>query len=166
MSNDLFGALGISASGLSAQRKRMETIAKNIANAETTRSEEGGPYRRRQIVISSDEGSAPSRSRAAEHRVSLTRTSPGHLGGSAATRPGAAAEGPSLDAREVVDESAGFELVFDPAHPDADEKGYVRVPDISTITEMVDMVAATRAYEANLTAMKAYQSIVSKSLEI
>jgi len=166
MSKDLFGAMGISAAGLSAQRKRMETIAKNIANAETTRSEEGGPYKRRRVAIESSEGSAPSRPRAAEHRVSLSRTSPGHLGGSERRRSASAGEGPSLDAREVVDENAGVNLLFDPSHPDADEKGYVRMPDINTVTEMVDMVAATRAYEANLAAMKAYQSMVTKSLEI
>ena len=144
----------------------METIAKNIANAETTRSEEGGPYRRRRVAIESAEGTEPSRSRAAEHRVSLHRTSPGHMSNSAPRRSGSAGEAPSLDAKEVVDENAGFQLVFDPSHPDADEKGYVQMPDINTVTEMVDMVAATRAYEANLAAMKAYQSIVTKSLEI
>ena len=166
MSNDLFGVMGISAAGLSAQRKRMETIAKNIANADTTRSEEGGPYRRRRVAIEAVEGKEPSRPRAAEHRVSLSRTAPGHLSGTATKRSASGGSPPSLNAEEVVDENAGVELVFDPSHPDADEKGYVRMPDINTVTEMVDMVAATRAYEANLAAMKAYQSMVTKSLEI
>ena len=97
--------------------------------------------------------------------VSLARTSPMHLGGGTrrAAAPGAI---PVVDAEEVVDPDADVRIVHDPSHPDADEEGFVRMPDINSVTEMVDMMAATRAYEANLAAMRAYQTMVGKSMEI
>lgn len=165
MSNDLFGPLAISASGLSAQRKRMEAIAKNIANAETTRSEDGGVYRRRGVRITGSETSTVGQDRPASHRLPLARTSPTHFGARGLQRLEASSL-PTVEAEEVVDESSGFTLVYDPNHPDADGEGYVRMPDVNAVTEMIDMMSATRAYEANLAAMRAYQSMVSRSLEI
>jgi flagellar basal-body rod protein FlgC len=165
MADDLFASMAVSASGLSAQRKRMDAIAKNIANAETTRTEEGGPYLRRKVVLSSTEEPAAGLAPAAPHRVSLERTSSRHLGGRSGLE---SVEGSvsRVEAEEVVDPDAGYRIVYDPEHPDADEAGYVRLPDVNSVTEMVDMMAATRAYEANLAAMRAYQSMVSKSLDI
>jgi len=165
MGDDLFAPMAISASGLSAQRKRMEAIAKNIANAETTRSGDGEMYRRRTVVFSSESAEAGKPGRVESHRVSLATTSPTHMKGGAVGRPPGSPL-PTVEAQEIVDENAGFRLVHDPHHPDADDEGYVRLPDINSIGEMVDMMAATRAYEANLAAMKAYQSMVTKSLEI
>lgn len=143
----------------------MEAIAKNIANAETTRSDENEVYRRRRVVMTAKGSRSADRGVAVPHRVSLMRTSPGHLPGSA-TRRASESSVPTVEAREVVDENAGYQLVHDPHHPDAGEDGFVRIPDINAVTEMVDMMAATRAYEANLAAMRAYQNMVAKSLEI
>ena len=165
MSEDLFGPMAVSASGMSAQRKRMEAIAKNIANAETTRDENGDLYRRRFVELTSTQESREALRKPLTHRLSLERTSARHISGGA-SKLGDGDDLAIVDAEEVVDETSDFSLVFEPAHPDADESGYVKVPDINTITEMVDMVAATRAYEANLAAMKAYQSMFNKSLEI
>lgn len=165
MSDNLFGPMAISASGLSAQRKRMEAIAKNIANAEASRSEDGGIFQRRKVVLATRASGESRTARPAAHRVSLERTSGGHLAGGGGRRT-VAEDLPLVEAREVVDSEAGYRIVHDPSHPDADEDGYVRLPDVNSVTEMVDMMAATRAYEANLAAMRAYQSMVSKSLEI
>jgi flagellar basal-body rod protein FlgC len=165
MADELFAPMTISASGMSAQRKRMEAIARNIANVETTRSEEGGAYRRRQVVMTETESAEGRTGRQPRHRVSLSRTSPMHLEGGSRRGPASGAV-PTVEADEVVDPDAGYRIVHDPSHPDADEEGYVRMPDINSVTEMVDMMAATRAYEANLAAMRAYQTMVTKSMEI
>ena len=165
MGKDLFGPLSVSGSGLSAQRKRMEAIARNIANAETTRSEEGDLYRRRAVRIEGSGAPPAGGTRARPHRVSLVRTSPAHMFRSGSARPGSPGES-GVQAEEVDAEGAPFLIVFDPEHPDADEEGFVRMPNINIVTEMVDMVTATRAYEANLAAMKAYQNMVNRSLEI
>ena len=165
MAEDLFGPMAISASGMSAQRKRMETIAKNIANAETTRSAEGGVYRRRRVVLSSSEETGGGSRTPGASRLPLARTSAMHIGGSGGPHPREAPP-PLVEAEEIMDPDAGYRIIHDPEHPDADEEGYVRMPDVNAVTEMVDMMAATRAYEANLAAMRAYQSIVTKSLEI
>ena len=166
MSGDLFGPMGISAAGLTAQRKRMETIAKNLANAGTTRGDDGEIYARRRIELTAGEDTPARGAARPAHRVSMVRTSARHLSASAprgSVDPGSAG---TVEAREIEDTFASVVRVFDPHHPDADEGGYVEMPDINTVTEMVDMVAATRAYEANLAAMKAYQSMFNKSLEI
>ena len=165
MSEDFLGSMSISASGMSAQRKRMEAIAKNIANVETTRDENGDLYRRRFVELTSSEESRAPLRRPVTHKITLERTSARHLSGGA-SKLGDGEELSIVKAEEVVDLTSDHSLVFEPAHPDADENGYVKVPDINTVTEMVDMVAATRAYEANLAAMKAYQSMFNKSLEI
>ena len=165
MAGDLFTSMTISASGMSAQRKRMEAIAKNIANADTVRSDDGQAYRRKRVVITGTESPKGERKRAAVPRMCLTQTSPMHIGGGAqglSRKPAV----PVVDAQEVVDENAKTTLVFDPHHPEAGKDGYVRIPEINTVIEMVDMASATKAYEANLAAMKAYQSMFKKSLEI
>ncbi len=96
----------------------------------------------------------------------MARTSARHLSASSTRSSGDPGRPGTVEAREIEDQNANVVRIFDPHHPDADEAGYVEMPDINTVTEMVDMVAATRAYEANLAAMKAYQSMFNKSLEI
>jgi flagellar basal-body rod protein FlgC len=164
MGQDLFGPMSISAAGMSAQQKRMVAIAKNIANAEVTKAEDGEPYKRRTVEFSI--GGPTAAPPLALISAPLLRTSPEHLAPLQLGPIAAGAGTPTVEAKEVVDPTSGFQLVYDPQHPDAGPDGYVRLPDVNTVTEMVDMVAATRAYEANLAAMKAYQNIVSKSLEI
>ncbi len=166
MGDDLFGSMSISASGMSAQRKRMDAIARNIANAETTPAGKGEVYKRHFVEVTSAEAGKARKSRAASHTIRLEKTSSRHLPGTARRLASGADNAPVVRAQEKVDADAGFTYVYEPAHPQADENGYIKVPDINTVTEMVDMVAATRAYEANLAAMKAYKSMFNKSLEI
>jgi flagellar basal-body rod protein FlgC len=160
----LFSALNISARGLSAQRQRMNAIASNIANVETTRSEDGNPYRRKIITMKSAfmEGfgqllQTPSMELDATHRRHIIE----HGAEFTADLPLAG----SIETAEHADETP-FKLVHDPTHPDADENGYVRMPNVNIVTEMVDMMSASRAYEANVTVINAEKNIAKDSLEI
>ncbi len=164
MAKDMFVSMSVSASGMSAQRKRMETIAENIANADATRSADGGPYQRKETTFRSVEVERSRNESRPEHQVALHRTSPAHLQPKN-VRPSSESIS-KVEAVEVQAQEDLFDLVYEPGHPDADEDGFVRTPNINTVTQMVDMIAATRAYEANLSAMKAYQAMVEKSLEI
>jgi flagellar basal-body rod protein FlgC len=148
---NLFGVMEVSGSALQAERIRAEVVAANMANAETTRTAEGGPYRRRLVVFSEQQGSFASQM--------LGET--GGLGGPA---PGAEVAGVSVT--DVVDDPAGPLRRFDPGHPDADKDGYVSYPDINPVTEMVDLMGATRAYGLNASAVQAEKGMVAASLDI
>jgi flagellar basal-body rod protein FlgC len=140
----LFESLKVSASGLNAQRRAIQTVATNLANAHTTRTESGGPYLRKRTVLSetpASEGFAAMFSQ--------------KLGGNL---PGVKAE--------VVEDTQGLKVVFDPSHPDADESGAVTLPNVSVVEEMVDLLRATRSYEANVTAFNAAKGMALKALEI
>jgi flagellar basal-body rod protein FlgC len=140
-----FKSMAISSSGLSAQRLRMNTLSANLANANTTRTEEGGPYKRRDVVFSATPTGSPFED---------------FLNGS---------NGAQLSKVKVVDihqDTKEPRLVFDPTHPDADGDGYVEMPNIQVMTEMVNMITATRAYEANATAVNEAKQMAVKSLEI
>ena len=139
--NDLMSALGISASGLSAQRMRMNVIASNIANANSLVTPEGGPYRRREVTFSTVLKSV-----------------------AADGEPGADLGGVSV--ASITSSKQPPKTIYDPEHPMADKKGFVQVPDVDVTKEMVDMVSAQREYEANLSAMKAYREMVRSSLTI
>jgi flagellar basal-body rod protein FlgC len=139
--NDLMSALDISASGLSAQRMRMNVIASNIANANSLVTPEGGPYRRREVTFSTVLKSV-----------------------AADGEPGADLGGVSV--ASITSSKQPPKTIYDPEHPMADKKGFVQVPDVDVTKEMVDMVSAQREYEANLSAMKAYREMVRSSLTI
>lgn len=159
----VFTALGISATGLSVQRKRMNAIASNMANVETTRTEQGGPFRRKVIIVK--EQALESFARVMNGiSMPLEQTNAHHLGG-AVDSVIQQNVGGAVQAEEVEDSSA-FKLVHDPTHPDADADGYVKMPNINVVTEMVDMISATRAYEANVTAINAAKNIAKDSLDI
>ncbi len=161
----IFDTMSISASGLSAQRRKLNAIASNIANADTTRTDEGGPYKRKRIVLM--EAAQPSHfaSLLQEQKEKLTLTNAGHLSATDA-RSFTELLGSGVETQEVREEPVEPRLVYDPAHPDAREDGYVVYPDINIITEMVDMIAASRAYEANVTTIDASKSMYSRALEI
>lgn len=133
----VFSALDISASGLYAERTRMDVIANNLANANSTRTPEGGPFRRQLVVLSGTEV-----------------TDAGDL-----TDLGVSVKG-------VVDDISPFPLVYDPGHPDANADGYVAMPNVNVVEEMVDMITALRAYEANVTAIDTNRNMVRSSLDI
>jgi flagellar basal-body rod protein FlgC len=160
----IFASFNISAMGLSAQRKRMTAIAENIANVETTRTENGTPYRRKIVVMrASPEGSFQVALR--NETIGLKTTDEKHfsVGGVEFFE----SEAPISGVRaEVVEDNAPERLVYNPEHPDADENGYVHMPNVNIIVEMVDMISATRAYEANVTAFNASKNIAKDALEI
>jgi flagellar basal-body rod protein FlgC len=140
----IFGALDISASGLTAERLRMNVTAENLANAESTRGANGGPYRRKLVVLEEDGASAGPASFGSQLQ--------GAIGGVKAT--------------QVAEDSAPDRLVYDPSHPDADARGYVHMPNVNPVTEMVDLISASRSYEANVTAMQTAKQMYSKTLDI
>ena len=161
----LFSAMEVSASGLAAQRKRLNAISENLANAGTTRTEEGGPYRRKVTrFVEAPQHQAFRRTlEAQEIALDMSRTSSGHMEsderrGEAGTVSGVRADVQPDDAPPVV--------VYDPSHPDADENGYVKMPNVNVVQEMVDLISATRNYEANVTAVKSFKEMTRKALEI
>lgn len=142
-----FTALESSASALTAQRLRMDTISENIANANTTRTGNGTPYRRKTVIFEAKDGNAPFSSYLS--KASRERFSSGGVRVSA-----------------IVEDQTPLKSVYDPGHPDADENGIVQLPNVDVITEMVNMISATRAYEANVTAINTTKTMASKALEI
>ena len=141
-----FGAIDISASGLTAERLRMDVTAENLANAQTTRTAGGGPYQRQEVVLQQASGG-------------FGATLAGAIGSPSGTQGGVEVGG-------IVADPTPDKLVYDPGHPDANAQGYVRMPNVDTVTEMVDLIDAQRAYEANVTAMQSSKQMFSKTLEL
>jgi flagellar basal-body rod protein FlgC len=144
----MFGGMEISGSALTAQRLRMNVTAENIANAQTTKGADGNPYRRKEVTLQSV-------GQAGTFGSQLSRAM-----GSSGVAPG------GVQATEITEDQTNGKLVYDPGHPDADEQGYIRMPNVDTVTEMVDLIDAQRAYEANVTAMSAAKQMFAKTLEI
>ena len=142
---DLLKSMRISASGLRANLKRTEAINSNIANAQTTRTAEGGPYRRKEVVF----GSEPA-------RESFGEILEGEID----------AQAQAVHATEVISSDKPPILKYNPSHPDANKDGYVAMPDINVMVEMADLLTAQRAYEANLKTLKVTKSMAIKALEI
>jgi flagellar basal-body rod protein FlgC len=161
----LLGAIKASSQGLSVQRRKMNVVAKNIANAETTETAEGGPYRRERVLVKQTEDKEPFNSLLKKAETNLTRTHQYHRGGGS-RKVGSKVEVTGVDAEQVTDPASSFQLVYDPSHPQADEDGYVKMPDIEIINEMVDMMTATRAYEANTVAISSAKKMVNNALDI
>ncbi|NOZ55727.1 MAG: flagellar basal body rod protein FlgC [Calditrichaeota bacterium] len=158
----IFSAIDVSASGLSAQRRKLNVIASNIANAETTRTANGQPYRRRIVKFQETPGSEFVQ---VLRRVvgKLVTTRPGHLPNADILQREESAGG--VEAQEATDPSP-FRMVYDPTHPDANANGYVAYPNVSVVTEMVDMIAASRNYEANVAAIDAAKDMAKRALDI
>ena len=145
----LFTAFDINATGMTAERFRMDTISQNVANASTTRTENGTPYRRQVVTFAEKPG----------------QTSFSHVLGKAAYSHGYSGNGVKVSG-VFEDHETEMNMVYDPSHPDADENGYVSYPNVNIITEMTNMIDASRAYEANSTAFNASKSIALKGLQI
>ncbi|MEQ2129551.1 flagellar basal body rod protein FlgC [Caldanaerobacter subterraneus KAk] len=143
---NLFSSMDISATGLTAERVRMDVVSQNIANANTTRTVQGGPYRRKLVVFKEIQ---PDSFQNIFEKVKGKYT------------------GKGVEVVQIIeDEQTPLRRVYDPGHPDADQQGYVSYPNVNIVAEMVDMISATRAYEANVTAFNAAKSMFQKSLEI
>jgi flagellar basal-body rod protein FlgC len=155
----MFRTLAISASGLSAQRARLETIASNIANAETTRAEGGQPYRRRTVRLEAvEQGGEP-----------YLMAPPGLPGTPSLLRTPSGDPLPNAGGVRVaaIEEDQGEgPLVYDPGHPDADANGYVRYPNVRITDEVVDLMDAKRVYEANATVFQSAKAMMRRALEI
>jgi flagellar basal-body rod protein FlgC len=141
----MFDSLEISATGLTAERMRMDVTAENLANAQTTRGANGGPYRRKEVVLQELQGSSA-------FGAQLRSAMSGKPGG--------------VEVAAVAEDPSPSRLVYDPGHPDADARGYVSMPNVDSVTEMVDLISASRGYEANVTAMQASKQIFTKTLDL
>jgi flagellar basal-body rod protein FlgC len=145
MTVKLFSSIETSASGLTAERLRLDLIAANLANAESTKTETGGPYRRKVAIF------APQGARYSFRDIFSSRLV-------------AAAGG--VQVVGIQEDKAPFKRVYTPGHPEADKDGYVTYPNVDVVTEMVDMMAATRAYEANVTAIEAAKTMAQRALDL
>ncbi len=162
---DLLNAMKISATGLNAHRTKMNLIAENLANVDTTRTEEGGPYRRKMAVFrgeSIDKFKTVLQKKAEKNRLGRIEFSPIEFEDEKKEDSG---RGVKVD--KVVKSQEDFRIVYNPAHPDSDPvTGYVALPNVDHLTEMADMIVAKRSYEASVTAMSNTKSMILKALEI
>lgn len=144
----LFTSFNINASGMTAQRFRMDIISENVANANTTRTEDGSPYRRKVVSFTERSGKENTFSHI------LCKETEKYTGN-------------GVKVNSVYEDTdSEMHLVYDPSHPDADENGYVLYPNVNIITEMTNLIDASRSYEANATAFSASKNIASRGLEI
>ncbi len=146
MANELFTSMHISSAGMAAQRARMDVVAENIANAESTKTQDGGPYRRSQVVFEAV-GMQSHFSRIFHDQFNRAGTT-------------------TVRVAEISKDPSPFNQVYDPTHPDADVSGMVSMPNVNTIEEMVDMNSAARSFEANITTMDASKRMFLKALEL
>lgn len=148
-------SMNIVASGLTAQQLRLDIVSENITNAQTTRTEGGeGAYRRKLVVFEAVSG-----------RESFQQVMARAAGG-AVSNAGVSSNAGGVRVTQIIEDESELELVYDPTHPDANEDGYVEMPNVDTIKEMADAMAATQAYSANVTAFNTLKTVISKSLEI
>jgi len=148
----LFDALDVTATGLSAERMRMDVTSENLANAETTRTAAGGPYRRKEVVLQ-------------ESQPNGFGTA---LAGAMGAMPGAGASAPGggVEVSQIANDNSAPRMVYDPGHPDANAQGYVAMPNINPVTEMTDLISSSRSYEADVTAMQTSKQMLTKTLDL
>ena len=144
----IFNAFAISASGLTAERLRMDVISNNIANVNTTRTIDGGPYQRQRVVF--------------EPRGEKM----GFLFPFVFDKTKQSSQFQGVKATGIINDQEPPKLVYDPGHPDANKDGYVAMPNVNIVKEMVDMISSTRAYEANVTAINSAKTMAAKALDI
>jgi flagellar basal-body rod protein FlgC len=142
----MFDAIDLAASGLTAERTRMDVTSENLANAQTTEGANGQPYRRQEVELQQVGGG-------------FGAQLAGVMGQSGATPGGVQVAG-------IVDDPTPDQLVYDPGHPGANAQGYVKMPNVNTVTEMTDLISASRAYEADVTAMQTAKQMFTKTLDI
>jgi flagellar basal-body rod protein FlgC len=161
----LFSTIDIAGSALAAQTVRLNVTASNMANAETTKTKAGGPYQRRTLSIASKPVADGFSDQLKSAAVKLAASKPGHIQPQRVRRfGGQQIHLAEAEEKRVIDEN--MRMVYDPAHPDADAEGFVAMPNIDPLGEMVEMMTAARAYEANVTAVKSVQKMVQKALDI
>ncbi len=142
----IFTGMNVAATGMTAQQLRLDTIAENIANANTTRTEDGTPYRRK-VVVMGEQSSLSGFDQVLYNKINTYTPS-------------------GVKVTQIVEDESDYKLVYDPDHPDANEDGYVEYPNVDTVTEMTNMIDASRSYEANVTSFNASKSMATKGLEL
>ncbi len=142
---NFLNAMDIASSGLSAQRTNMNTISMNLANVQTTRTQDGGPYQRKEVLFEA----AP-----IKHPFDKVMTSEMQR------------EVKGVKVSRIQEDDRAFKDVYDPGHPDANEEGYVKYPDINVVEEMANMMTATRAYEANLSTISSVKQMINQAIQI
>jgi flagellar basal-body rod protein FlgC len=140
-----FGAIDLAASGLTAERTRMDVTSENLANAQTTNGPGGQPYRRQEVVLSQAGGG---------------------FGSQLATAMGGSPTPGGVEVTGIVNDPAPDQLVYDPGHPGADAQGYVRMPNVNSVTEMTDLISESDSYQADVTAMSTAKTMYSKTLDL
>ena len=149
-----FSSMNIVASGLTAQQMRLDVVAENITNATTTRTEGGnGAYRRKMVVFEAQAGRD-------DFRQAMARAAGGLAPNDEDTNAG------GVKVTQIVEDPSPMKMVYDPTHPDANAEGYVEMPNVDTVKEMTDAMAATQAFSANVTAFNTLKAVVAKGLEI
>lgn len=141
----MFNSINISTSALNAEKTRIDIISKNMANVNSTRSTGGMPYRRQMVVFEENKASS------FENQLSKYKDKIGDKG---------------VKISKIVEDDSPFKLIYEPGHPDADENGYVKMPNVDVVKEMVDLISAQRSYDANITAINSSKSMLMKALEI
>lgn len=139
----VFSSMQINASGLSLERLKMDTISTNIANINTTRTEEGGPYRRKEVVFEENLTMIKNKLNGRSEKKSM-----------------------GVKVTEIIDDNENLKFVYDPTHPDADEDGYILMPNVNLVDEIIALINVQRTYDANVTALNTSKSILKKALEI
>lgn len=146
--------INIVGSGLTSEQLRLDVISENVTNANTTRTENGGgPYRRKMVVFQSETGKD-------SFRAAMARAASG-----VAPNRGYETAG-GVRVAQIVEDPSEFKMVYDPTHPDADEEGYVQLPNVDMVKEIADAMAASQAYASNVTAFNTLKSVIAKGLEI
>ncbi|MCG8532077.1 MAG: flagellar basal body rod protein FlgC [Desulfovibrionales bacterium] len=162
---DLLNAARISGTALSAHRTKLNVISSNLANVDTTRTKEGGPYRRKMVIFKGDEidnFKSVLEKKAARKRVGEIEFDPIELDSDQKED-----KGDGVKVEQIVESQNDFRMVYNPAHPDADpDTGYVKMPNVDHLTEVADMMVAKRSYEASVTALSVTKDMIAKALEI
>lgn len=142
-----FDAIDLAASGLTAERTRMDVTSENLANAQTTNGAGGQPYRRQEVVLSQVNGG-------------FGATLAGVMGGGSAATPG------GVEVSGIVNDPTPDQLIYDPGHPGANAQGYVQMPNVNPVTEMTDLISESNSYQADVTAMQTAKTMYSKTLDL
>ncbi|MDR3751739.1 MAG: flagellar basal body rod protein FlgC [Terracidiphilus sp.] len=163
---NMFGLMDTSGEAMQAERMRAEVVAANMANAETTRTDSGGPYRRQHVVFAANQGDS-----GFLDSMNAASGTPATGSLASATLPsldlsGTGTAAPGVHIAQVVEDTSAPLKRYDPGHPDAGPDGYVSYPDINPLTEMVDLMGATRAYGLNSSAVQAEKGMITSALEI
>lgn len=155
----LFNAMQISATGMSAERVRMDVASENLANANSTNGA-GGAYRRKEVVLRAA-GNGPTFAQTLSNAsAAAARAGGSNIGTQAGTTIG------GVEVAGIQEDKVGNRKVYDPGHPDADAQGYVEMPNVNPVIEMTDLISGSRAYEANVTAMQTTKSMISKTMDL